>query len=131
MASLIPGGIYVMQGGSAAQQIPSLQFWEEVLYLTEPDKCSSNAMYEATRIFVSNMGVKKEERFLKIVLLPRVREDIRKNQILHPALYLSLKKALYKPVAFNKGIIFPLCEVSFRYIDYLLVRIPSFNIEVE
>ncbi|KAH6826668.1 bystin-like protein [Perilla frutescens var. hirtella] len=92
------------------KRIPSLQFWEEVLYLTEPDKWSSNAMYEATRIFVSNMGVKKAERFLKIVLLPRVREDIRKNQILHPALYRSLKKALYKPAAFNKGIIFPLCE---------------------
>ncbi|KAH6826657.1 bystin-like protein [Perilla frutescens var. hirtella] len=92
--------------------IPSLQFWEEVLYLTEPDKWSSNAMYEATRIFVSNMGVKKAERFFTIVLLPRVREDIRKNQILHFALYRSLKKALYKPAAFNKGILFPLCELG-------------------
>lgn len=59
------------------------------------------------------MGVKKAERFYRLVLLPRVREDIRKNKRLHFALYQSLKKALYKPAAFNKGIVFPLCEVSF------------------
>ncbi|XP_057807495.1 bystin-like isoform X2 [Salvia miltiorrhiza] len=94
----------------AFKHVPSLQFWEEVLYLTEPDKWSPNAMYQATRIFASNMGVKKVERFYKFVLLPRVREDIQKNKRLHFALYQSLKKALYKPAAFNKGILFPLCE---------------------
>lgn len=57
------------------------------------------------------MSVKKVERFYKFVLLPRVRQDIAKNKKLHFALYQSLKKALYKPAAFNKGIIFPLCEV--------------------
>ncbi|KAL3654538.1 snoRNA-binding rRNA-processing protein [Castilleja foliolosa] len=55
-------------------------------------------------------NLKKVERFYKLVLLPRVREDIRKNKRLHFALYQSLKKALYKPAAFNKGILFPLCE---------------------
>ncbi|KAG6428678.1 hypothetical protein SASPL_112931 [Salvia splendens] len=94
----------------AFKHVPSLQFWEEVLYLTEPDKWSPNAMYQATRIFASNMGVKKVERFYKFVLLPRVREDIRKNKRLHFALYQSLKKALYKPASFNKGILFALCE---------------------
>lgn len=94
----------------AFKHIPSLQLWEEVVYLTEPEKWSPNAMFQATRIFASNMGVKKAERFYKFVLLPRVREDIRKNKRLHFALYQSLKKALYKPGAFNKGILFPLCE---------------------
>ncbi|KAL8506202.1 hypothetical protein ACS0TY_017168 [Phlomoides rotata] len=94
----------------AFKHIPSLQFWEEVLYLTEPEKWSPNAIYQATRIFASNLGVKKVERFYKFVLLPRVREDIRKNKRLHFALYQSLKKAVYKPAAFNKGILFSLCE---------------------
>ncbi|KAL3821309.1 hypothetical protein ACJIZ3_007214 [Penstemon smallii] len=94
----------------AFKHIPSLQFWEPVLFLTEPEKWSPNAMFQATRIFASNMGVKKVERFYKLVLLPRVREDIRKNKRLHFALYQSLKKALYKPAAFNKGILLPLCE---------------------
>ncbi|KAI9125481.1 hypothetical protein K1719_002899 [Acacia pycnantha] len=39
-----------------------------------------------------------------------MREDIRKNKRLHFALYQSLKKSLYKPAAFFKGILFPLCE---------------------
>ncbi|KAL7240352.1 hypothetical protein ACSBR2_006075 [Camellia fascicularis] len=94
----------------AFKHIPSLQLWEEVLYLTEPEKWSPNAMYQATRIFASNLGVKKAERFYKLVLLPRVREDVRKNKKLHFSLYQALKKSMYKPAAFNKGILFPLCE---------------------
>ncbi|WJX61438.1 hypothetical protein P8452_46530 [Trifolium repens] len=94
----------------ALKHIPSLQNWEEVLYVTEPENWSPNALYQATRIFASNFGAKKAERFYKLVLLPRVREDIRKNKRLHFALYQTLKKALYKPAAFFKGILFPLCE---------------------
>ncbi|PIA41279.1 hypothetical protein AQUCO_02300205v1 [Aquilegia coerulea] len=94
----------------AFKHIPSLEVWEDVLYLTEPEKWSANAMFQATRIFASNMGVKKAQRFYRLVLLPRIREDIRKNKRLHFALYQALKKSLYKPAAFNKGILFPLCE---------------------
>ncbi|KAG5057201.1 hypothetical protein AAZX31_05G077300 [Glycine max] len=94
----------------AFKHIPSMQLWEEVLYITEPENWSPNALYQATRIFASNFGAKKAERFYKLVLLPRVREDIRKNKRLHFALYQTLKKALYKPAAFFKGILFSLCE---------------------
>lgn len=88
-----------------------MQLWEDVLYLTEPENWSPNALYQATRIFASNLGAKKAERFYRLVLLPRVREDILKNKRLHFALYQALKKSLYKPAAFFKGILFPLCEV--------------------
>uniref|UniRef100_A0A7N0RCA8 Bystin n=1 Tax=Kalanchoe fedtschenkoi TaxID=63787 RepID=A0A7N0RCA8_KALFE len=94
----------------AVKYIPKTLEWENILYLTEPEKWSPNALYQVTRIFASNMGVKKAERFYKLVLLPRVRDDIRKNKRLHFALYQCLKKCLYKPAAFNKGILFPLCE---------------------
>ncbi|OMO83151.1 Bystin [Corchorus olitorius] len=94
----------------AFKHIPSMQLWEHILYLTEPENWSPNAMYEATRIFASNLGTKKAERFYRLVLLPRVRDDIQKNKRLHFALYKSLKKAVYKPAAFNKGILFPLCK---------------------
>ncbi|KAI4323134.1 hypothetical protein L6164_022764 [Bauhinia variegata] len=94
----------------AFKHIPSMQLWEEALYLTEPENWSPNATFQATRIFASNLGPKKAERFYKLVLLPRVREDISKNKRLHFALYQSLKKSLYKPAAFFKGILFPLCE---------------------
>ncbi|KAL1161373.1 hypothetical protein V6Z11_A07G129700 [Gossypium hirsutum] len=94
----------------AFKHIPSMQLWEDVLYLTQPENWSPNAMFQATRIFASNLGAKKAERFYRLVLLPRVRDDIRKNKRLHFGLYQSLKKALYKPAAFNKGILFPLCK---------------------
>ncbi|KAK4479758.1 hypothetical protein RD792_015293 [Penstemon davidsonii] len=94
----------------AFKRIPYLQYWEQVLFLTEPEKWSPSAMYEATKIFASNMDVKKVERFYKIILLPYVREYIRKNDDLHFDLCQSLRKALYKPAAFYKGILFPLCE---------------------
>ncbi|CAL5188340.1 unnamed protein product [Lathyrus oleraceus] len=90
--------------------IPSMKNWEEVLYITEPEKWSPNALYQATRLFASNLGAKRAERFYRLVLLPRVREDIKKNKRLHFALYQTLKKALYKPAAVFKGILFPLCE---------------------
>lgn len=90
--------------------IPTSNHWQDFLYLTEPEKWSPGAVYQATRIFASNMSSKRAERFYKLVLLPRVREDIRKHKRLHFELYQTLKKALYKPAAFNKGILFPLFE---------------------
>ncbi|EOY33323.1 Bystin, putative [Theobroma cacao] len=94
----------------AFKHIPSMQLWEDVLYLTEPENWSPNAMFQATKIFASNLGAKKAERFYRLALLPRVRDDIRKNKRLHFALYQSLTKALYKAAAFNKGILLPLCK---------------------
>ncbi|CAN1170609.1 ENP1 [Linum perenne] len=94
----------------AFRKITTMAHWEDVLYLTEPEKWSPNGMYQATRILASNLGVKKAERFCRLVLLPRIRDDIRKNKRLHFALYQSLKKCMFKPAAFNKGILFPLCK---------------------
>ncbi|KAJ3692943.1 hypothetical protein LUZ60_012038 [Juncus effusus] len=94
----------------AFKHIPALDLWQDVLCLTEPERWSPNAMFQATRIFSSNMNAKRAQMFYSHVLLVRVREDIRKNKRLHFALYQSLKKAVYKPAAFFKGIIFPLCE---------------------
>ena len=47
------------------------------------------------------------------VLLDKCRENMRDNAgKLNVHLYEALKKGLYKPAAFFKGILFPLCEVS-------------------
>ncbi|KAL4364619.1 hypothetical protein AHAS_Ahas07G0024200 [Arachis hypogaea] len=97
----------------AIKPVPSMAQWEEILYLTEPENWSPHALYQVTRIFASNLNTKKAERFYKLVLLPRVREDIRKSKKLHFSVYETLKKALYKPGAFFKGILFPLCEIVF------------------
>ncbi|XP_062507779.1 bystin-like [Corticium candelabrum] len=90
--------------------IPSLANWEEVLHLTDPDKWTAASMYQGTRIFASNLNGKMAQRFYNLVLLPRIRDDIAEYKKLNPHLYMALKKALFKPAAFFKGILLPLCE---------------------
>ncbi|CAM6010490.1 unnamed protein product [Sphagnum balticum] len=90
--------------------IPSLSNWEEIMYLTDPEKWSPNAMYQATRVFASNFNARMAQRFYSLVLLPRIRQDIKEHKRLHFALYQSLKKAVYKPSAFYKGVLLPLCQ---------------------
>ncbi|CAG8441572.1 3116_t:CDS:2 [Ambispora leptoticha] len=89
--------------------IPSLSNWEDILYLTRPENWSANATYQATRIFAS-VKPKQAQRFFDLVLLEKTREDIHENKKLNYHLYMALKKALYKPAGFFKGILFPLCE---------------------
>lgn len=94
----------------AFKVIPSLSNWEEVLYLTRPDQWTPNAMYAATRIFASNLNPKMAQRFYNLVLLDSVRADIVANHKLNYHYYMALKKAVYKPAAFFKGILLPLCQ---------------------
>lgn len=94
----------------AFKLIPNLQNWEQILYITNPEKWSAAAMYAATRIFTSNLTEKMAQRFFNLVLLPRVRDDIAEYKKLNFHLYQALRKALFKPGAFFKGLLLPLCE---------------------
>ncbi|XP_047068359.1 bystin-like [Lolium rigidum] len=94
----------------ALKRIPSLECWAQVLQLTQPEHWSPNAVYQATRLFSSNMNAKNAVRFYEAILLPRIRNDIKYNKRLHFALYQAMKKSLYKPAAFFKGILLPLCQ---------------------
>ncbi|XP_077460127.1 bystin [Stigmatopora argus] len=90
--------------------IPALSNWEQVLYLTDPDTWTAAAMFQATRTFSSNLKERMAQRFYNLVLLPRVRDDITEYKRLNFHLYSALKKALFKPGAWFKGILLPLCE---------------------
>uniref|UniRef100_A0A8D0GKT1 Bystin like n=1 Tax=Sphenodon punctatus TaxID=8508 RepID=A0A8D0GKT1_SPHPU len=83
--------------------IPALSNWEQVLYITEPETWTAAAMYQATRIFSSNLKERMAQRFYNLVLLPRVRDDIAEYKRLNFHLYMALKKALFKPGAWFKG----------------------------
>ncbi|PNY28645.1 Uncharacterized protein TCAP_01433 [Tolypocladium capitatum] len=87
--------------------LPTIPHWEEILEITKPESWTPNACYQATRIFVSHKPL-IVQRFLEMVILERVREDIYENKKLNVHLFNSLKKALYKPAAFFKGFLFPL-----------------------
>ncbi|XP_034233912.1 bystin [Thrips palmi] len=90
--------------------VPKLRNWEQILYITDPPRWSAAAMYQATRIFASNLKDNMAQRFFNLVLLPRVRDDIAEYKRLNFHLYQALRKALFKPGAFMKGILLPLCE---------------------
>ncbi|EFN89984.1 bystin [Harpegnathos saltator] len=90
--------------------VPSLRNWEQILYITEPPQWSAAAMYQATRIFASNLKDKMAQRFYNLVLLPRIRDDLAEYKRLNFHLYQALRKALFKPAGFMKGILLPLLE---------------------
>lgn len=94
----------------AFKVIPSLSNWEEVLYLTRPDHWTPQAMYAATRIFASNLNPKMATKFYSLVLLDAVRNDIHQQKKLNYHYYMALKKSIYKPQSFFKGILLPLCQ---------------------
>lgn len=87
--------------------LPTLPQWEELLAITRPESWTPNACYEATKIFVSG-SARVAQLFLRSVLLERVREDVHETKRLNVHLYKALKKALYKPSAWFKGVLFPL-----------------------
>ncbi|KAI0052588.1 Bystin-domain-containing protein [Auriscalpium vulgare] len=96
--------------------IPSLPAWARILALTKPENWSPQACHAATRIFISNMKPPQARVFLEGVVLDLVREDItntstkKDNRKLNVHYYEALKRSLYKPAAFFKGIIFPLLD---------------------
>ncbi|EPY35279.1 essential nuclear protein 1 [Angomonas deanei] len=88
--------------------LPNVRNWEPLLMLTKPDQWSPHATYQATRIFASNLNERMAQRFYAAVLLPIVHERFIEDRKLHPSLYMAVRKALFKPVAFFKGFLLPL-----------------------
>ncbi|KAI0035626.1 Bystin-domain-containing protein [Vararia minispora EC-137] len=98
--------------------VPSLPAWARILALTHPEAWSPAACHAATRIFVSNMKPSQAQVFLQGVVLDAIREDIsnpnttKHHRKLNVHYYEALKRSLYKPAAFFKGIVFPLLETG-------------------
>ncbi|WVF68914.1 hypothetical protein IAT40_003688 [Kwoniella sp. CBS 6097] len=97
----------------ALKILPSLPHWAQLLALTKPTEWTPHATFACTKIFVSNLKPTEVRVFLEGVLLDQCRESMRMNNgKLNVHLYEALKKGLYKPAAFFKGILFPLCETG-------------------
>lgn len=87
--------------------LPSAPQWPILLEITRPEKWTPNAVYAGTRLFISSKASIAQE-FISTVLLDRVRDEIHETKKLNVHTYNSLKKALYKPACFFKGLLFPL-----------------------
>lgn len=87
--------------------LPTLPQWDVLVSITRPDSWTPNAVYEATKLFSSSRPA-LAQAFNTDILLSRVRQDIYETKKLNVHLYKALKKALYKPAAFFRGLLFPL-----------------------
>lgn len=87
--------------------LPTVPQWPTLLSITRPESWTANAVYAAMRVFISSKPAVAQE-FINTVLLDRVREEIHETKKLNVHTYNSLKKALYKPACFFKGLLFPL-----------------------
>ena len=94
--------------------IPQLRDWEELVYVTNPDKWSPAVVYQATKLFASQANQSICQRFYNVILLQRVRDDILLNKKLNFHLYQAVRKALFKPQAFFRGFLLPLCQDECR-----------------
>lgn len=90
--------------------LPVTENWEEIIELTNPSTWSPQAMFEATKMFSSNLNAALAEKFNSKILLPNVRADIKRSSKLNIHLYNCLKKAIFKPSGFFKGVIIPLSD---------------------
>ncbi|KAJ7873387.1 Bystin-domain-containing protein [Mycena olivaceomarginata] len=90
--------------------IPSVPAWARLLALTQPENWSPHACLAATRIFIPSMKPPQAQLFLSVVLLDAIREDIQQNKKLNVHYYDALRRSMYKPGAFFKGIIFPMLD---------------------
>ena len=88
--------------------LPQLENWEELIVHCSPQNWTPQATFEATKLFASNLGAVLSEKFYKLVLLPNIRNDIKTHKKLSIHHYNSLKKSIFKPSAFFKGIIIPI-----------------------
>ena len=64
----------------------------QLLLITQPDRWSAASMYQATRLFASNMDAKMAQRFYNMILLPRIRDDIDEYKKLNFHLYMVMRK---------------------------------------
>lgn len=53
----------------AFKAIPKFTNWEQILYITEPDKWTAAAMYQATRLFASNLKDNMAQRWDYVLFL--------------------------------------------------------------
>ena len=90
--------------------LPGLEQWREYIVFTNPKRWTPHSMYEAVCMFASNMNNTLVEGFYRDFFVPNIRDDIKANGKLNLYLYNGLKKAIFKPAGFFKGIIFPLAE---------------------
>jgi essential nuclear protein 1 len=84
--------------------LPRLENLDEVLFYTNPHEWSPQSIYEAVKLFISNLASMDAAKFLSSYLLPKVRDNIvKRHGKLDVHLFQAMKKCAFKPAAFVNG----------------------------
>ena len=89
--------------------LPSYEDWIPLLQMTNPSQWTPQSLFAATKLFIHTNN-QECEQFIRVFLYPIMRHSIQQNKKLHFNEYLAIKRCIYRPVAFFKGVIFPLCQ---------------------
>ena len=103
--------------------LPRVSHWESLLKLTRPEKWTPHAYFKTTKIFVASPESRQTLHFFKYYLLPKVLDDISKTGKLNYHLFQALKKGLYRPALWFRGILFPFLKGLFKA-DYKIGERP-------
>ena len=91
--------------------ISVLKNFEEILWFTRPDTWSPHALYAVTKLFLKNLRPLQLERFLTMVFIPRLQENIfQKNKKVSVHIFMTLKMISKIPKIFFSLIILPTAE---------------------
>lgn len=115
----------------AFRVLPMLDNWDEIMQLTVPEQWSPQAMNAATKIMVSARP-NVVFRFLNLVLLPAILRNIAESagkkggaetavRRLNHHYFMAVRKSVYKPGAFYKGIVLPLAFDGCTYRQAMII----------
>jgi hypothetical protein len=82
-------------------------------FLNSLDVCSSSRIPPFAYVPTPALRLPYSEHhvsFFNLVLLTAVREDIGRNKRLNYHYYMALKKSIFKPAAFFKGVLLPMAQ---------------------
>lgn len=88
--------------------LPMIANTFRILEITKPMNWTSHALYAVTESFSNSMPVDQFRIFLNKYVLTAVIRCLETHKKLDYHLYMSLKRGLYKPAAWFRGILFPL-----------------------
>lgn len=94
----------------ALKSLPASKKWSSLLRYTSPDNWTPHATFQVVKIFIAALPASDSEKFLREFFLPKLKADYSESKEVHQQHFIALKKSLYRPSAFYKGIVLPLLE---------------------
>ena len=94
--------------------LPRIAHWESLMKITRPGDWTVHAYFKTTKIFVASPESKHTLHFYKYYLLPKCLSNISQYSKLNYHLFQALRKAIFRPSLWFRGILFPFLKGQFH-----------------